>query len=143
MIEVVERERKTIKESISELCDEGGAHRISMSQGLRPRMGGFTATQVGWEVTIGVTIHDGMSELRQKGAGGGYLRHELRTRFGTICQQESINDSELGAMVEFKFKRCYKTPRASHEIKLVHLRFEQLRRAQSVEHRAIFEPQIS
>lgn len=81
---------------------------------------------VDWEITIGITVHDEMSNLKQKGLGDGKLRHKLRTRFGMICCQECINDSEVGGAVEFKFKRRYKTPRTSHETTLVHLRFELL-----------------
>jgi len=97
-----------------------------MSQGPRPHRGGCAATRLGWEVTIGVIVHDKISNLRQRGAGSRKLRHELRARFGTIYRQKGINDSKLGGMVEFKFKRCYKTPRASHETKLGCLRVEKL-----------------
>jgi len=69
-----------------------------------------------------------------------HLRHKLRERFGIIYCQESLDGPKFGGMVEFEFKRCYKTPRASHETTLVHLRFEQLIRAHSVECRAIFDP---
>ena len=112
-----------------------------MSQGSHLRTRGYAVAQVGWEVTIGVTVHDGMSDLRPNGTGGGHLRCELRARFGTIFHQESINDSELGGTVKFKFKGGYKTPRNSHETTLIHLRFEKLRRAQDVERQAIFELQ--
>lgn len=108
--------------------------RVATSQG------GCAAAWVGWEVTVGVTILDKMSDLRQKGVGGGHLRHELRARFGSMCRQERIDEPELEGIVEFEFKRRYKTPGASHETTLVRLRFEQLIRAQSVECRARFEP---
>ena len=78
-------------------------------------MGGCDATRVGWEVTIGVTVHDGMSDLRKKRAGDGHLRHELRARFGTICHQERINGLELGGTVEFEFKKRYKIQRATQK----------------------------
>ena len=134
MLQAVERERETIKESVWELHDKGYACKISMLQGSRLRTGGYATARVGWKVTVGVTIHDRMFDLRQNGVGAGHLRHKLRARFGTICHQESIDGPELGGMVEFEFKRCYKTPRASRETKLVHLRFQQLIRAQSVAH---------
>lgn len=73
-------------------------------------------------MTIGVIVHDGMSDLRKMGVGGGHLRHELRERFGTIYCQEFINGPELGGMVEFEFIRSYKTLGASHRTTLVHLR---------------------
>jgi len=60
------------------------ARRIWTSQGSRPCIRGYAATQVGWEVTIVVTLHEERSNLRQKGAGRGQLRHELRMRFWTI-----------------------------------------------------------
>ena len=98
--------------------------KISMSQGSHARTGGCTSTLVCWEVTIGITVQDGMSDLRKKGAGGEHLRHELRVIFGTICCQESIDGPKLRGTVKFEFKRHYKTPGASHERALVHLRFE-------------------
>lgn len=88
-------------------------------------------------MTVGVTVHDMMSNLRQRGADGRQLRHELRARFGTICRQEGINDSKVGGMVEFKFKRCYKIPRASHEETLGGVIIEQL---QSSERRKMLPP---
>lgn len=80
-----------------------------MSQGSQPCIGGCATTQVGWEVTVGVTVHEKRSNLRQKGARGGQLRHELRDTFQMICRQEGINDSKVGGRDEFKFKICYKT----------------------------------
>ena len=82
-----------------------------MSPDLTPRMEGYTAMQVCWEVTVGVTIHDEMSDLRPNGASGGHLRHELWENFGKICYQESISGPKLGGRVEFKFERRYKTNR--------------------------------
>ena len=79
-------------------------------------MGGCVVTWVGWEVTVGITIHDMMSNLRQKGAGSGHLRHELRARFEAICCQESIDGLELGETVGFEFKRGYKTPGANQQL---------------------------
>ena len=104
--------------------DKGGARRINMSQGSRPCTGDCGAMWIGLEVTIVVTIHDRMFDLRQKGVGEGHLRHELRAIFGTIYCQESIDGLELGGTVKFVFKRRYKTLGASHEETLVHLRFE-------------------
>ena len=66
-------------------------------------------------MTVGVAIHDEMSDLRKKGVGSGHLRHELRARFGAIYRQESIDGLELGGAIEFEFKRCYKTLGANHE----------------------------
>ena len=132
MLQTVERECETLKESVWGLHNEGGAHGISRTQGLRPCTGGYAATQVGWEITIGVTVHDEMPNLRQKGAGSENLRHELRARFGAICCQESIDGPELGGTVRFEFKRCYKTPRANHETTLVHLSL-----SSSLEHKVL------
>jgi len=92
-------------------------------------MEGCTVTQVGWEVTIGVTIHDEMFDLRPNGADVGHLRRELWERFGKICCQESINGPKLGGVIEFKFKRCHKTHKASQQTTLGHLRIERLSRA--------------
>ena len=65
-------------------------------------------------MTVGVTVHDEMSDLRPNGVGGRHLRRELWTRFGTIYRQESIDGPELGVMVEFEFERHYKNLGASH-----------------------------
>jgi len=82
--------------------------------------------RVGWKVTVGVTIHDVMLELRPNGVGGRHLRHTLRARFGKICRQGSINEPVLGVTIEFKFKRCYKLQRDSQQTTLGHLRIELL-----------------
>jgi len=100
-------------------------------------IGDCTAARVGWEVTVGVTVHDKMSNLRQRGAGDGQSRHELRVIFGMSYHQEGINDSEVGGMFELKFKRCYKIPRANHDAMLVCVRIEQL---QSSERRILLPP---
>ena len=131
-LQVVERKCGTMKESMWELCDKGVAPRTSTSQGSCSHRGGCIVTWVGWEVTVGVTIHNEMSNLRQKGAGSRQLRHEVRAIFVTIYRQECINDSEVWGTVEFKFKWHYKNPRDSHETMLLHLIFKLLRRAQSV-----------
>lgn len=128
-----------LKESVWELRDEGGACRINIAQDSSSCMVGCATLRVGLEVTIGVTIHDEMSKLRKKEGGGWQLRHELRAKFRTICCQECINDSEVGETVELKLKRCYKTPRTSHETTLGRLGFEQF---QSIECREIL-PSLS
>jgi len=110
------------------------ARRIGTTQGSWLHIGSCAAAQVGWEVTVGVIVHDKRSNLRQKGAGNGQLRHELRTRFWTIYRQGSINDVEVGGRVEFKFKGCYKTFRASSKVALGCLRIEQ---AQIIECRVL------
>jgi len=96
------------------LRDKEVAHRISMSHRSRPTTRGCAVAWVGWEVTIGVTVHDKMSNLRQQGAGGGKLRQEVKTRFGTICHQSHINEPNKGGMVEFEFKKAYKSQVALH-----------------------------
>jgi len=105
--------------------------------------------QVGQKVTVGVTIHDVMLDLRPNGAGGRNLRHDLWVRFGKICHQGSINALDLGGMVEFKFKRHYKLQRATQKTKLGHLQIElldtphSLRRALFGLCRAFIEPLIT
>ncbi|MCY6488242.1 hypothetical protein, partial [Actinobacillus pleuropneumoniae] len=86
-------------------------------------------------MTVEVTIHDGMLDLRPNGVGGRHLRCDLRARFGKICHQESINGPKLGGMVEFEFKRLYKTQRAAQQTTLGHLRIERLSRVLSIESR--------
>jgi len=108
-----------------------------MSQGSCSCIGVCAATRVGWEVIVGITVHDKVSNLTQRGVDNGKLIHELRDRFGTICRQEGINDSEVGGMVEFKFKRCYKIPRASHEATLGCLRIQQFK---SIKHCVLLPP---
>jgi len=61
-------------------------------------------------MTVGVTIHDKRSNLRQKGVGHRKLRNELRTRFGTICHQEGINDAEVGGGSNSNSKDTIKPP---------------------------------
>jgi len=102
---------------VRELSNKEVAHRTGMSQGLHLHRVGYTVVWVGLEVT-----HDKISNLRQRGLGGGQLRHELRARFGMIYHQEGINDSKVGGMLKFKFKRCYKTLGASHKTTLSCLR---------------------
>ena len=77
--------RRNINYSAQELRDIGDACRSKESQGLRLRMGDYAATQVGQKVTIEVTIHDGMLDLRTNGMGGRHLRRDLWARFGKIC----------------------------------------------------------
>ena len=55
-------------------------------------------------MTVEVTIHYGMLDLRPNGVGGRHLRRDLWTRFGKINHQGSINELDLGEMVEFKLK---------------------------------------
>ena len=74
VLQAIERGHKTIKESSWVLHNKGGARRVSMSQGSHSCTKGYTDTWVGWEVTICVTVHDGMSGLRPNGVGGGHLR---------------------------------------------------------------------
>jgi len=81
----------TINYSAWELRALRGVCRSKMSPGLRPRLERCVEVWVGWEVTIGVTIHDEMSDLRPNGVGDGHLRHDLWARFGKICRQESID----------------------------------------------------
>ena len=79
-------------------------------------------------MTVGVTVHDEMSSLRPNGVGSRHLRQQLWEIFWKICHQESIDGPKLGGMVEFEFKRRYKTTGVSHETTLVHLRLEWLNR---------------
>ena len=58
-----------------ELHDKEVACEIGMSQRLHPRRGDCATMRVGWEVTVGVTIHDGISDLRPIGVGDEHLRH--------------------------------------------------------------------
>lgn len=80
-------------------------------------------------MTVEVTIHDGMLDLRPNGAGDGHLRHDLWARFGKIYHQSSFNEPDLGGTVEFKFKKCYKLQGAAQQTILGHLRIERLSRA--------------
>ena len=65
MLQAVERERGTIKYSTWGLCDMRDARKSRTSQGSRSCMEGCVAAWVGWEVTIGVTIHDGVLVMLQ------------------------------------------------------------------------------
>lgn len=117
--------------------EDEGARRIMMSQGSRPCTEGCAAAQIGYEVTVGVTVHDKMVELRQNGVGSRQLRQQLWTIFWQICHQRSIDGPDFGGTVAFEFDKRYKIARASHKTTLGHLRFEQLK---SIEHRVILEP---
>lgn len=94
--------------------------------------------RVGQKVTVEVTIHNGMLDLRPNGAGGRHLRHDLWEIFGKIYHQGSINDPDLGGTVEFKFKRPYKLQRAAQQTTLGQLRIEQLYALHSLS-RALFD----
>jgi len=66
VLQEIEREHKTLKDSILEMHKKEVACRIGMSQGPQSRIGGCNVAWVGWEVTIGVTVHDKRSNLRKK-----------------------------------------------------------------------------
>lgn len=83
-------------------------------------------------MTVGVTIHNGMFDLRPNGVGDKKLRGELWARFGKIYCPESINGPKLGGMVEFEFERRYKTQRDSQKTTLSHFIIERLSRAQRI-----------
>jgi len=51
--------------------------RNKNSQGPRPCMGVYATTRVGQKVTVEVSIHDGMLDLRPNGAGNKHLRCDL------------------------------------------------------------------
>lgn len=82
-----------------------------MVQGSCPHMGGCAAMRVNWEVIIGVTVHDKMSNLRKKGAGDRQLRHELRARFGTICTKNALMTKKWGEQSNSNSKYSIKLPR--------------------------------
>ena len=115
MLQAVERRRATINEFAGELRGKEVPHRASRSQRSWPHARGCAAVRVGWEVTIGVTVHEKMSNLRQRRPGGMQLRHEVKTRFGTICRQSSINVPNMGGTVEFEFKKAYESQMAIQE----------------------------
>lgn len=67
-----------------------------------------------------------MSNLRQRGVDDGKLRHNVRTRFGTINRKYRINESNMGGRVKFEFKRAYKSQVALHQTTLGVLRIKLL-----------------
>ncbi len=77
-------------------------------------------------MTVCVTVHDKMSNLRKGGAGDGQLRHAVRTGFGTIYCEYSINGPNMGGMVEFEFKKAYKSQVAIQRTTLSVLRIQLL-----------------
>ena len=77
-------------------------------------------------MTIGVTIHDVMLDLRPNGAGGRHLRCTLWEIYGKIFHQGSINELDLGGTIEFEFKRHYKFQWVTQQTTLGHLRIELL-----------------
>lgn len=90
-------------------------------------------------MTVEVTIHDGMLDLRPIGADGRHLRHDLWEIFRKICRQGSINKSDLGGTVEFKFEKHYKLQGAAKQTTLGNLRIELLSRPLFVLCRALIE----
>jgi len=74
VLQAVGREHGTVNYSTWKLRDIGDVHRSKESQGPRPCTKGCIAMRVGQKVTVEVTIHNGMLELRPKGAGGRHLR---------------------------------------------------------------------
>ena len=84
MLQVVEREHMTINYSARKLYNVGAARGSEESQGLQPCMEGGAAIRVGLKVTIEVTIHDWMFDLRPNEVGDRHLRHNLWARFGKI-----------------------------------------------------------
>jgi len=59
-------------------------------------------------VTVGVTIHDGMLDLRPNGVGDEHLRFYLWARCGKIFRQESINGPKLGEQLNLNSKGAIK-----------------------------------
>ena len=99
--------------------------------------------RVSQKVTIEVTIHDGMLDLRPNRAGDRHIRHNLWERFRKIYYQGSINELYLGGVVEFKFKKRYKLQRDAQRTTLGHLRIELLSRYLFVLCQALIEPLCS
>lgn len=110
MLQVVETKCGTIKESIGELHGTKVAHRISMTHRSCSHIRDCATMQIGWKVTIGVTFHDKMVNLRQQGVDG----RKLKQRFEMICLQYSINELEKGGTVEFEFQHAYKSQMIIH-----------------------------
>jgi len=96
--------------------------------------------RVGQKVTVEVNIHDWILNLRPNGVGSRHLRHDLWAIFWKISHQESINEPELGRMIKFKFKKCYKIQRAAQQKTLDHLQIERLSRALSVVSQVLINP---
>lgn len=84
------------------------------------------ALPFGQKVTVIVTIHDVMLVLRSNGVGSRNLSQDFWDRFGKIYRQGSINEPDLWAMVEFKFKKRYELQRDAQQTTLGHLRNELL-----------------
>lgn len=70
-------------------------------------------------MTVGITIHDKMSNLRPNGVGGGNLRHELWERFWKIYHQRSINGLKLGERSNSNSKGAIKLKGIASEQHLV------------------------
>jgi len=77
-------------------------------------------------VTVTVIIHDGMLILRPNGVGDRHLRQTLWAIFLKIYRKSSINVPNMGELVKFKFKRCYKLQRDIQQTTLGNLRAELL-----------------
>jgi len=82
--------------------------------------------QVCRKVTVRVTIHDLMVDLRPNGVGGRNLRQILWGRFLKIYCQSRINGLNVGGRVKFKFNRQYKLQVAIQQTTLGKLKIELL-----------------
>lgn len=71
-------------------------------------MEGHAATRVGWEVTIGVTIHDRMSNLRPNRVGGGHSRHALWARFEKSATKKAFMARNWGEWLNLNSKGTIK-----------------------------------
>ncbi len=66
------------------------------------------------KVIVHVTIHDKMSTLWRRGAGGEQLRKEVWTRYGTSCHRFYTRTLEQVGISEIESRIAYKSPRAIH-----------------------------
>lgn len=113
MLHTVERGHGTIKQAVGKLRDSTVVRKVSQTHRTHPRTRGYTTAGDGWKVTISVTIHDKMSHLRHKGAGGRQLRYKGN------CQNR-INEPRIGRTTDFEFEIVYNKKVKRHTTKLDH-----------------------
>lgn len=60
-------------------------------------------------MTIEVIVHDKMVNLRQQGADGGHLSHEVSTGFEMISSTYRISEPKKEGTVKFEYWLAYKS----------------------------------
>lgn len=71
VLHAVERGRRTIKQAAGKLCGLVVVRRANQTHRMHPCTKRYVVAWEGWKTTVVVTVHDKMSHLWHRGAGGG------------------------------------------------------------------------